>query len=314
MGDRTAWSAQSLQRGLRDLVDHVYGGSVVAASLTAGLSRSSVCTWVSGKHRPSLAGLMQLCHHAGADALKLLIGRFRRVTITAKAVLETTTPAVPLPPMPVMPVMPVVLGVPTITFATVLPTESPGLFKDQLEAFIPKDLEVAAYVGSGPRGGGNSPVSLGGETRYPERAQLNLMGRSYNRAPTTAAEQWLALEAALAEVTIPNLTQLANTLGTSSRRLRMRWPKQCNALTTASGECRRHAETVKLDETEATYEQCATELVASGRPVTAKYLQLASGVVAFHQNRSRRMVRDAVVVRYAAAQFPDLAKTGDGPA
>ena len=73
------WTADRLQRGLYELVDDVYQGSVVRASLSAGLSRGSVCTWVAGKHKPSLAGLMQLCHNANADVVELFSGRLETV-------------------------------------------------------------------------------------------------------------------------------------------------------------------------------------------------------------------------------------------
>lgn len=73
------WTADRLQRGLYELVDDVYQGSVVRASLSAGLSRGSVCTWVAGKYRPSLAGLMQLCHHARVDVVELFSGRLETV-------------------------------------------------------------------------------------------------------------------------------------------------------------------------------------------------------------------------------------------
>ena len=73
-----AWTPTALQQGLRKVVDGAYHGSVVAASLGAGLSRASVCTWVSGKFKPSFAGLMQLCHHARVDVVELLGGRCHR--------------------------------------------------------------------------------------------------------------------------------------------------------------------------------------------------------------------------------------------
>ena len=73
------WTGDRFQRGLYELVDDVYQGSVVRASLSAGLSRGSVCTWVAGKHKPSLAGLMQLCHNANVDVVELFSGRLETV-------------------------------------------------------------------------------------------------------------------------------------------------------------------------------------------------------------------------------------------
>jgi TniQ protein len=70
------WSPESLQRGLRELVNARFGGSVVSASLSSGLARGSVSTWVRGKFRPNLAGLMQLCYLSKADIGALLAGEF----------------------------------------------------------------------------------------------------------------------------------------------------------------------------------------------------------------------------------------------
>lgn len=64
-----------LQSGLKELVDRTYDGSVVAASLSSGLARASVHSWVAGA-RPGLPWLLQLCMHAGADPVALLGGSF----------------------------------------------------------------------------------------------------------------------------------------------------------------------------------------------------------------------------------------------
>lgn len=77
-GRTSGWSALKLRQGLRELVDAVYRGGLVVASKSAGLSRASVCTWISGSFRPNFAGLMQLCHHAQADVVELFGGRFAR--------------------------------------------------------------------------------------------------------------------------------------------------------------------------------------------------------------------------------------------
>lgn len=66
----------TLQRGLQQVVEHVYGGSVVRAAVKASLCRASVSNWSRGIGRPSLSALMQLCLHAKADLTALLSGNF----------------------------------------------------------------------------------------------------------------------------------------------------------------------------------------------------------------------------------------------
>jgi hypothetical protein len=69
------FSKSTLQVGLEKLVEFQYG-SPVNAALQSGLSRASVWTWVKTDMRPTLPGLMQLCHHAGCDVVSLLGGEF----------------------------------------------------------------------------------------------------------------------------------------------------------------------------------------------------------------------------------------------
>jgi hypothetical protein len=69
-------SADTLRAGLQALVNEVYGGSVVQASLDAGLARASVCTWTKGA-TPGLPWLLQLCFNAGADIVELVRGACR---------------------------------------------------------------------------------------------------------------------------------------------------------------------------------------------------------------------------------------------
>jgi hypothetical protein len=71
------WTPEALRDGIRALVHAAYGGSVVRASRLSGQARASVCTWVRGKGRPNLSSLVQLCHHARADVVELLGGRYR---------------------------------------------------------------------------------------------------------------------------------------------------------------------------------------------------------------------------------------------
>jgi len=71
-----ALSFETLRAGLRELVRVRYQGSVVRASREAKLARASVCTWAGGKGKPSLAMLVQLCHHGEADLVALLEGRY----------------------------------------------------------------------------------------------------------------------------------------------------------------------------------------------------------------------------------------------
>ena len=74
----------------------------------------------------------------------------------------------------------------------------------------------------------------------------------------------------------PNLTQLAARLETGSRFLREKWPAEVAALLEAGARYRLTQEELKFEETVATFERCAGELVTRGRPVTPKYLQAAS--------------------------------------
>jgi TniQ len=88
----TRVTKDSLQAGLVKLVESEYG-TVVEASLQAGLPRASVWSWTKTSMRPALAGLMQLCHHAGCDVVALLEGKFiplREVSAGVHKVVQRT--------------------------------------------------------------------------------------------------------------------------------------------------------------------------------------------------------------------------------
>lgn len=71
----SAWTAKTLQAGLRAVVALAYEGQVVRAAREAGLSRSSVCSWAAGSLRPNLAGLVQLACHSRTDIVEMFGGR-----------------------------------------------------------------------------------------------------------------------------------------------------------------------------------------------------------------------------------------------
>lgn len=76
----------SVLNGLRSLVDEKFGGKVVPPSLAAGLARATVSTWVRGKFKPTLGGLLQLCLVANCGLIALLKGKVADATPEAPKV------------------------------------------------------------------------------------------------------------------------------------------------------------------------------------------------------------------------------------
>jgi hypothetical protein len=72
-----------LAAGIKDLVDKVFCGSAVRASLESGLARATVWNWLKGS-RPSLSQLVQVCVHANADLVALFDGRYSPVSETGE--------------------------------------------------------------------------------------------------------------------------------------------------------------------------------------------------------------------------------------
>lgn len=259
-GTYQAWSTESLQRGMHQLVEGVYGGSVVEASLSAGLSRSSVCTWSSGKHRPSLAGLMQLCHHAQVDVVELLSGRL----------------------------------------------SNPPDYDDTAElAGVHSDNEEGTRTGEAPAVADRVVrAGLAVCPRGQARAPIDLMGRPYQVRECSLETLRQALQAAVSESPPPNLTELAGRLGTSRRFLREKWPAESTALATVAAQHRDGLWRGKFDESLEAYERAAKELLGREMPVTSKYLQQVSGLVAFSHNPSRVRAVAEVVRRHSPAEGP----------
>jgi hypothetical protein len=147
------------------------------------------------------------------------------------------------------------------------------------------------------------------------RPPIDLLERGYTRR-TCEDDLRTGLELAVLESPPPNLTQLAARLETAPRFLREKWPAQVAALLEASARYRKGQKEVRFEETVATFERCANELMNRGTPVTPKYLQAASGLVAFRQNSSRTRAMSGVVSRYAqlsATAVPRPPASGASP-
>lgn len=71
------FNQESLKAGVYDIVNRVYGGSVVRAAIAAGMSRSVVCMWFSGT-QPGLPGIVQLCLNAQASVVAAFRGKHER--------------------------------------------------------------------------------------------------------------------------------------------------------------------------------------------------------------------------------------------
>ena len=71
------FNQESLKAGVYDIVNRVYGGSVVRAAMAAGMSRSVVCMWFSGT-QPGLPGVVQLCLNAQASVVAAFRGKYER--------------------------------------------------------------------------------------------------------------------------------------------------------------------------------------------------------------------------------------------
>jgi hypothetical protein len=227
-----AWSSEHICLGLHKLVERCYGGSGVKESASAGLSRSSVCTWRAGVYRPSLGGLVQLCHHAQADVVALLGGRCE--SALARDAVDPLT---------------LLNG----------RTETAGAPAAALEA---RHVDES-------------------------RAPVDLLDRSYVRRACNLEDLSKALQAAIAESPPPNLTQFAERVETSARYINDKLPDLARALVKASTRYRKEVCDEKFDGAASAYADAARSLVASGKPVTPKYLQKVSGLVAFSQNPTR---------------------------
>lgn len=71
------FNQESLKAGVYDIVNRIYGGSVVKAAIGAGMSRSVVCMWFSGT-QPGLPGVVQLCLNAQASVVAAFRGKYER--------------------------------------------------------------------------------------------------------------------------------------------------------------------------------------------------------------------------------------------
>jgi transcriptional regulator with XRE-family HTH domain len=249
-GMSAAWTSQHLRMGLHTLVEGWYSGSVVKASLAAGLSRASVSTWCAGVNKPSLAGLMQLCHHAQVDIVWLLGGRCE----------------------------------PAPTYDDT----------DKLIDWAEEDGDAERETALAAK----QETELQESTPDASRKPIDLFGRSYVHRSCTIEDIKNALAAAVVESPPPNLTQLAARLGTSARFINEKWPDQARALVEASARYRIEQNQSRFDEATDVYESAARSLVELGQPVTPKYLQKVSGLVAFSQNLTRVRAMESVVQKF----------------
>jgi hypothetical protein len=71
-------SSDALRQGLREVLDARFDGKAVNASLEAGLARSVVWSWVEGKFKPTLAGLLKFCAQARCEMVEMIGGRYVR--------------------------------------------------------------------------------------------------------------------------------------------------------------------------------------------------------------------------------------------
>lgn len=84
-------SSDGIRRGLREVLDTRFDGKAVNASLEAGLARSVVWTWVEGKFRPTLRGLLKFCARARCDMVEMIGGSY----VPSREVRSSESPAQP---------------------------------------------------------------------------------------------------------------------------------------------------------------------------------------------------------------------------
>lgn len=109
------------------------------------------------------------------------------------------------------------------------------------------------------------------------------------------------LRQAAGEVPPPTLRAFAERHGTYAERLRKKWPELAQALV-AAGQSYREAEwRGRQEEAVQVYERAVPMLLESGLPVTPKYLQEATGLVAFSRNKPRVIALQRVVAKHARA-------------
>lgn len=75
-GWSTSLDRDTLMLGIRRVVDAVYAGKPVTASVKCGFAKATVGTWLR-ETKPSLPALLQFCFRAGADPVSLLYGRYQ---------------------------------------------------------------------------------------------------------------------------------------------------------------------------------------------------------------------------------------------
>lgn len=129
------------------------------------------------------------------------------------------------------------------------------------------------------------PAVVGAHRTYRRRASLEEM-------PTL-------LRAAAAEAPPPSLEAFARRHDTNKRTLVKKWPELTHVLAAAAAAHREAKWREAYERAERMYEQAALTLRESGKPITSKYLQAASGLAAFSQNPSRVRALNAVIERFS---------------
>jgi hypothetical protein len=140
------------------------------------------------------------------------------------------------------------------------------------------------------------------EGARPVAADPNLKRIYRARLVPLEVEQFL--RDAASEVPPPSLRQFATLHGTYVEQLWSKWPELSKALVDARHAHARVDSDRRRTEAEQTYERAAQMLQASGLPITPKYLQQASDLVAFSRNTPRVEALMAVVARYRPAVAP----------
>lgn len=209
-------SVESMRAGLKEVVDARFDGKSVQPSLDAGLARAVLWSWLEGKFRPSIGGLLKFCAHAECDLVALLQGRFL-----------------------------------------------------------------------------HRPAPAGNSAELPSR-------RAYRRNPLGVEEiRARILEAASMEPPLSG-AQLSKSLGMDMKEFRARFAAEYAVLKQARLRHSREASQQRYVEYERRFSSAAATLIAQGRPVSRKSLQVEAGMTVYLVPGNRKRALDAVLERIAS--------------
>lgn len=218
--DVSALSQERFRAGLQVVVDLRFQGQSVKPSLDSGLARSVVWSWIAGKVKPTLGGLLKFCAHAECDLVAMLQGRYQRC---ARALVDA-----------------------------------------------------------------------------PEQPQR----RAYRRNQLTDDEiRNRILSAALMDQPLSG-AQLATSLGVDTKALRTRFKDEYGALMSANKRYKDAASERRYVDYERRLSDAAASLMAQGRAVHRKSLQLEAGITSYRTSGNAQRALEMVMQRFGCCLPP----------